>query len=112
MFQHREEVRDDGKGLHFYELDDCGGEIIRVDVDEISKKCKLCHAWALTIHKFQGSEVDTILYLLSDSNPYENWQHVYTAVTRGKKNVFIIGKGFTVNIIDFFSKSNCVFFLF
>jgi DNA helicase B len=37
-----------------------------------------------------GSEADNIVYVLSGS-PYETWQHVYTAVTRGKKHVIIIG---------------------
>ncbi len=30
------------------------------------------------------------MYVLSGSH-YETWQHVYTAVTRGKKHVIIIG---------------------
>jgi ATP-dependent exoDNAse (exonuclease V) alpha subunit len=30
------------------------------------------------------------VYVLSGSH-YETWQHVYTAVTRGKKHVIIIG---------------------
>jgi hypothetical protein len=37
-----------------------------------------------------GSEADSIVYVLSGSH-YETWQHVYTAVTRGKKHVIIIG---------------------
>ncbi len=52
--------------------------------------CRPSHAWALTIHKFQGSETDVVAYAVSDSKN-ETWQHVYTAVTRGKKAVIIIG---------------------
>lgn len=74
----------------YYELDDLTGEIIRPNSDQFRKFCKPAHAWALTIHKFQGSEADTVVYGVSDSKN-ENWQHVYTAVTRGKKKVIIVG---------------------
>lgn len=39
---------------------------------------------------FQGSEAETIVYILGDS-PAQNWQHVYTAVTRGQKRVYVVG---------------------
>ncbi len=58
------------------------------------RQCKPCHAWALTIHKFQGSETDTVVYSVSDSRN-ETWKHVYTAVTRGKKRVIILGQSST-----------------
>ncbi|XP_040577863.1 DNA helicase B isoform X2 [Lepeophtheirus salmonis] len=73
-----------------YELDNLQGEKIYVEKKIFDKLCKPCHAWALTIHKFQGSETDTIVYSVSNSRN-ENWQHVYTAITRGKKKVIIIG---------------------
>ena len=56
----------------------------------MQRQCKPRHAWALTIHKSQGSETDSVLYSVSDSG-YETWRHVYTAVTRGKKRVVILG---------------------
>ena len=37
----------------------------------------------------QGSESDTIVYVVG-SPAYQNWQHVYTAVTRGVRQVLII----------------------
>uniref|UniRef100_A0A8C5Q2L3 DNA helicase B n=1 Tax=Leptobrachium leishanense TaxID=445787 RepID=A0A8C5Q2L3_9ANUR len=49
------------------------------------------HAWARTIHTFQGSEEDTVVYVLSTAGR-QNWKHVYTAVTRGRKRVYIIAK--------------------
>ena len=70
-------------------MDDLSGEIVRVDSDSLLKKTKLKHAWAITIHKFQGSESDNVFFCLSGCN--ENWRHVYTAVTRGKKMMTIIG---------------------
>ncbi|XP_066447699.1 DNA helicase B [Eleutherodactylus coqui] len=52
---------------------------------------KLRHAWARTIHTFQGSEEDTVVYVLGAAGR-QNWKHVYTAVTRGRKRVYIIAK--------------------
>nr|DBA31094.1 TPA: hypothetical protein GDO54_007002 [Pyxicephalus adspersus] len=49
----------------------------------------LGYAWARTIHTFQGSEEDTVVYVLGTAGR-QNWKHVYTAVTRGRKRVYII----------------------
>ena len=75
----------------YLELDDLSGGIYRPHYKAFKKLCKPCHAWALTIHKFQGSETDNVVYGVSSSK-FETWQHVYTAVTRGKKMVTIVGK--------------------
>ncbi|XP_078138324.1 DNA helicase B-like [Centroberyx gerrardi] len=37
----------------------------------------------------QGSESDTIVYVLEDGRA-QTWKHVYTAVTRGKKRVYVV----------------------
>ena len=76
--------------MQYHVLDDLAGEIVRVNLEMLKKKTKITHAWALTIHKFQGSESETIVYGLSGSN-HETWKHVYTAVTRGRKSVVIVG---------------------
>ena len=76
--------------MEYHVLDDLAGEIIRVNLNQLIKKTKISHAWALSIHKFQGSESGTIVYGLSGSN-HESWKHVYTAVTRGRKKVVIVG---------------------
>ena len=39
----------------------------------------------------QGSESNTVVYYVGESK-LQNWKHVYTAVTRGRKSVFILGK--------------------
>ena len=39
----------------------------------------------------QGSESDTVVYYVGDHRA-QNWKHVYTAVTRGRKAVFLVGK--------------------
>ena len=72
-------------------LDDLTGVLIQVSRDDLIKRTKITHAYALSIHKFQGSEADTVIYVLSGSN-HESWRHVYTAVTRGKKNIVIVGR--------------------
>jgi len=41
---------------------------------------------------FQGSENMNIIYIVGSGTWRQNWQHVYTAVTRGRKTVFIIGQ--------------------
>merc|ERR1712098_318105 len=76
--------------MEYCVLDDLAGEIVRVNLEHLQKKNKITHAWVLTIHKFQGSEAETIVYCLSGSNN-ESWRHVYTAVTRGRKSVVIVG---------------------
>ncbi|XP_068132840.1 DNA helicase B isoform X2 [Hyperolius riggenbachi] len=53
----------------------------------------LRHAWARTIHTFQGSEEDTVVYVLGSAGR-QTWKHVYTAVTRGRKRVYIIAQGY------------------
>ena len=85
-----EEVRTVVKNVKFFLLDDLADEFIRPNCKVFAKLCKPCHAYALTIHKFQGSEADTIVYGVSNSK-METWKHVYTAVTRGKKRVVIVG---------------------
>lgn len=53
----------------------------------------LRHAYALTVHKSQGSEWDTII-LVCHSVHSKMWsrQLLYTAVTRAKKKVVLIGE--------------------
>ena len=75
----------------FFVLDDLGGDDIRPEKTSFLRRGKPSHAWALTIHKFQGSEADTVVYGVSDSGN-ETWQHVYTAVTRAKKRVIVVGR--------------------
>ncbi|KAL6460068.1 hypothetical protein MHYP_G00318270 [Metynnis hypsauchen] len=68
-----------------------GKVVLTADYRELQRECKLRHAWARTIHTFQGSEEKTIVYVLGDGR-YQNWQHVYTAVTRGQQRVYVIAK--------------------
>ncbi|XP_006813110.1 DNA helicase B-like, partial [Saccoglossus kowalevskii] len=70
-------------------LDD-GERSVCVDFGEVKRRCKVKHAWARTIHTYQGSESETVIYLVGGKSPYQNWQHVYTAVTRGKCQVYVV----------------------
>lgn len=39
----------------------------------------------------QGSENETIVYVVGDSLA-QKWKHIYTAVTRGQKRVYVVSK--------------------
>ncbi|XP_016130261.1 DNA helicase B-like isoform X1 [Sinocyclocheilus grahami] len=79
------------KTRHYLTLDDENGRVVTSNYSELQKECKLRHAWARTIHTFQGSEAETIVYVLGNTF-VQNWQHVYTAVTRGQKRVYVVGR--------------------
>ena len=48
-------------------------------------------AFALTIHKSQGSEYDAVVVVLPEmQRPFITWELVYTAITRGKRQVSLV----------------------
>ncbi|HEC75139.1 MAG TPA: exodeoxyribonuclease V subunit alpha, partial [Methylophaga aminisulfidivorans] len=54
-------------------------------------------AFAMTVHKSQGSEFDTVSILLPDEiSPILNRELLYTAITRAKQNVFTLSKESTL----------------
>lgn len=62
------------------------GSVINYDP---RKKIEL--GYAITTHKAQGSEFDTVVYCMSRGSPrLLNRRNLYTAVTRARKNVIII----------------------
>lgn len=77
---------------------DYDGELLTVDYGE-----RLVHyerhqamhldlAYALTIHKFQGSEVDTAICVVHSCHSYMlTRQLFYTGITRAKKRVILVG---------------------
>uniref|UniRef100_UPI00398E6F11 DNA helicase B n=1 Tax=Pristiophorus japonicus TaxID=55135 RepID=UPI00398E6F11 len=73
----------------YLQLDDKENQQILVSYKEVMRQCKLQHAWARTIHTFQGSEADTVVYVVG-SVGRQNWQHIYTAVTRGRQRVYVV----------------------
>lgn len=63
-------------------------------------------AYAVTIHKSQGSEYDSVLIIMPDKiSPLLSRELIYTAVTRARKKVEIWG---TPDIIDYAVKSRII----
>ncbi|XP_042555076.1 DNA helicase B [Dipodomys spectabilis] len=73
-------------------LSNMAGLEVTVDFGKLMKYCNIKHAWARTIHTFQGSEEDTVVYVVGKAGR-QHWQHVYTAVTRGRRRVYVIAEG-------------------
>ncbi|OXB75735.1 UNVERIFIED_CONTAM: hypothetical protein H355_012659, partial [Colinus virginianus] len=67
------------------------GSTYTVSYKALKKLCHIKHAWARTIHTFQGSEVQTVVYVVGNPGR-QHWQHVYTAVTRGRCRVYVIAE--------------------
>ncbi|NXX91958.1 HELB helicase, partial [Centropus bengalensis] len=67
------------------------GSAYTVRYKALKKLCHIKHAWARTIHTFQGSEEKTVVYVVGNAGR-QHWQHVYTAVTRGRCRVYVIAE--------------------
>ena len=64
------------------------------------------HAYAVTVHKSQGSEFDTvILPLFYGASPFLSRNLLYTAVTRAKKRLYIVG---LKNCLEYMVRNNRV----
>ncbi|XP_072030564.1 DNA helicase B-like [Amphiura filiformis] len=85
----REIIEPNGKRREVVTLTDLD-ESFNVLMSELKNQSNIRHAWARTIHTYQGSETDVVIYWL-DKVFNQTRQHVYTAVTRGKKKVIIVG---------------------
>ena len=56
-------------------------------------------AWAMTVHKSQGSEFDTVIVVLPDSDVRTLTRELlYTAVTRAKSRVIVVGPDETLRL--------------
>ena len=59
---------------------------------------QLEHAYAITVHKSQGSEFDVVILVISQSAPMLLTRNlIYTAMTRAKKLLIVIGTQNTIN---------------
>ncbi|NWI87443.1 HELB helicase, partial [Pitta sordida] len=67
------------------------GSTYTVKYKALKKLCHIKHAWARTIHTFQGSEEKTVVYVVGHPGR-QHWQHVYTAVTRGRCRVYVVAE--------------------
>ena len=74
---------------------DFDGNIVSYDLIELDE---LMHAYATSIHKSQGSEYPVVIVVLSKQH-YVMLQRnlLYTAITRGKKLVCVLGEPYAVS---------------
>jgi exodeoxyribonuclease V alpha subunit len=64
------------------------------DVFPLDSAGDLSAAFAMTVHKAQGSEFDHVVLVLPDSDmPLLTRELVYTAITRARRSVTIVGPG-------------------
>ena len=65
---------------------------------------QLEHAYAITVHKSQGSEFDVVILVASQSAPMLLTRNlIYTAMTRAKKLLIIIGPQ---NVVNYMIQNN------
>lgn len=89
---------DEGLGRHHYRaVFRQGGELRPFAIEALRDRLEL--AWALTIHKSQGSELDAVALLMPhDDIPLVTRELIYTGVTRARKSVVLAGaKAIIVN---------------
>ena len=80
---------DENLGRHHYRaVFRCGGELRPFAIEALRDRLEL--AWALTVHKSQGSELDAIALLLPhDELPIVTRELIYTGITRARTGVAI-----------------------
>ena len=82
---------DEGLGRHHYRaVFRVAGELRPFAIEALRDRLEL--AWALTVHKSQGSELDAVaLVLPHDDIPLLTRELVYTGITRARSAVAIVG---------------------
>lgn len=82
---------DEGLGRHHYRaVFRVGGELRPFAIEALRDRLEL--AWALTVHKSQGSELDAIALMLPhDDLPLVTRELVYTGITRARTSVVLCG---------------------
>ena len=65
----------------------------RVADYDFSMLDELEHAWAITVHKSQGSEYPIVILPVFDPSPMLATRNLlYTAITRARRMVILVGK--------------------
>jgi exodeoxyribonuclease V alpha subunit len=82
---------DEGLGRHHYRaVFRVSGELRPFAIEALRDRLEL--AWALTVHKSQGSELDAIALILPHEDlPIVTRELVYTGITRARTGVAIVG---------------------
>ena len=82
---------DEGLGGHRYRVVfRVGGELVPFAIEALRDRLEL--AWALTIHKSQGSELDAVAIVLPDDDlPLVTRELLYTGITRARTSVVLCG---------------------
>ena len=83
-------VSDDGAPQHYRAVFRRGGELVPFPIEALRGGLEL--AWAMTVHKSQGSELDRVaLIIAEDDSPLATRELIYTALTRARKGVAVVG---------------------
>ena len=82
---------DEGSGTHRYRaVFRVGGQLVPFAIEALRDRLEL--AWALTVHKSQGSELDALALVLPDENqPLLTRELLYTGITRARKSAVLCG---------------------
>ena len=82
---------DEGGGHHrFRAVFRVGGQLVPFAIEALRDRLEL--AWALTVHKSQGSELDAVALVLPEEDlPLLTRELVYTGITRARTSVVVCG---------------------
>ncbi len=83
-------VRDDDGRQSFRAVFGRGGELVPFPIDALRQHLEL--AFAMTVHKSQGSELDQVTILLPTTDlPLLTREMLYTAITRARRSAVVVG---------------------
>jgi exodeoxyribonuclease V alpha subunit len=63
------------------------------------------HAWAITIHKSQGSEFPNVVLIIDGSDDFISKELIYTGITRAKKGLILLST-FDIDYYETLKSSN------